>query len=271
MTLYRNTIASLKNRSIQKHRITAFILGIWLFIGGNSRAVADSAPIIVAASSVKFALEEIAVNFSKETGEKLKLNFGSSGNFTRQIIQNAPFELFISADESYVFRLQQQGLSLDKGIVYAKGRLALFIPHNSPLKIDANLEDLKRAINDNRLHRFAIANPALAPYGRIAKQVLLKLDLWQPIQKKLVLGENAAQAAQFALSGATQGGLIAYSYSFNETIKASGKTILLDKSLHQPLFARMVLLKKAGKTARLFYNYLQQAKAKAIFARYGFE
>lgn len=255
----------------KNHRISRFLLSLLLFIGGNMRVLADSAPIIVAASSVKFALEEIALNFTQQTGQKLKLTFGSSGNFTRQIMQHAPFELFISADESYVFRLHQQGLSLDKGVVYAKGRLALFIPHHSPLKKDASLEGLKQAILDKKLQRFAIANPELAPYGRAAKQALLKLGLWQPLQKKLVLGENAAQAAQFALSGATQAGIIAYSYSFNDKVKAAGKTLLLDESLHQPLLARMVLLKNAGAAATRFYQYLQQAQAKAIFARYGFE
>lgn len=249
--------------------IKIFFLSLILVF--NQSILAAPSPVVAAASSVKFALEEITQTFTQETGLKIRLSFGSSGNFTRQIMQNAPFELFISADEAYVQRLEQQGFTHDSGYVYAKARLALFIPKNSPLKAEANLEDVKLAISEGRLQRFAIANPELAPYGRISKEVLLSTGLWKPLQGKLVLGENVAQAAQFALSGATQGGIIAYAYTFNATIKNAGKFVLLSESLHPPLLARMVLLKNAGETAKIFYQYLQQPKAKAIFARYGFE
>ncbi len=254
-----------------KRFIINFLLSLTLITGFNLKAFAKEVPVIATAASVKFAVEEISKAFTSDTGLKIKLSFGSSGNFTRQIMQDAPFELFISADESYILRLHQQGFSDDKGVVYAKAKLALFIPKNSSLKADASLEDLKRAINDGRLQRFAIANPELAPYGRIAKELLLATALWQPLQGKLVLGENVAQAAQFAMSGATDGGIIAYSYTFTEAIKNSGQFVLLSETLHKPLLARMVLLNNAGETAKAFYQYLQQAKAKAIFARYGFE
>ena len=233
-------------------------------------AAAENTPIIAAASSVKFALEEIAKKFTQETGKKLRLSFGSSGNFTRQIMQNAPFELFISADESYVFKLQQQGFTHNVGNIYTTAKSVLFIPNNSSLKADANLNDLKQAINDGRLQRFVIANPDIAPYGRMAKEILQAKGLWQALQGKLVLADNVAQAASIAMSGATQGGIIAYAYTFNANIKQAGQFALLAENLHQPLSARMVLIKNAGETAKAFYQYLQQDKAKAIFAHYGF-
>ena len=66
---------------------------------------AQDVPPIAAAADLKFALAEIARTFEKDTGRKLRLSFGSSGNFTHQLEQGAPFELFLSADENYIFRL----------------------------------------------------------------------------------------------------------------------------------------------------------------------
>lgn len=230
----------------------------------------QTVPIIAVASSAKFALEEISQQFIQDSKLKVKLSFSSSGNLMRQIRYHSPFELFISADEAYVFQLQQAGLTLDKGVLYAQGRLVLFTPKNSSLKKDTRLSDLALALQDGRLKRFAIANPEHAPYGRAAKQVLQNLGLWKGLQKKLVLGENVAQAAQFSSTGSVQGGIFSYSFALQTQIQNRGDYILLPRVLHQPLLARMVLLKQAGSTAKKFYSYLQQQKARAIFEKYGF-
>ena len=98
---------------------------------------AQAQPIIAAASDLKFALDEIAVAFQASSGHALKLVYGSSGNFYRQIAQDAPFELFLSADEDFVFKLADQGLTLDRGQLYAIGRIVLFVPKASPVPADA--------------------------------------------------------------------------------------------------------------------------------------
>lgn len=231
---------------------------------------AVAAPAIAAASDLKFALDMIAANFTQKTGERLNIAYGSSGNFYRQIAQGAPFELFMSADESYVFKLADQHLTPDRGLVYAIGRLALFVPKGSALQADAQAADLKRALEDGRLRKFAIANPEHAPYGRAAKQVLQSLNLWSAIEPRLVLGENVSQAAQFAMSGSTQGGLFAYSLALAPAFSQAGAYVLMPESLHQPLRQRMVLTNRAGSVARAFYAYLQQGEARAVLNRYGF-
>ena len=233
-------------------------------------SVAVAAPAIAAASDLKFALDVIAADFTRKTGERLNIAYGSSGNFYRQIAQNAPFELFMSADESYVLQLADQGLTPDRGVLYARGRLALFVPKGAALRADVQAADLKRALNDGRLRKFAIANPEHAPYGRAAKQLLQSLDLWDAIESRLVLGENVSQAAQFAASGATQGGLFAYSLALAPTFSQAGSSVLMPESLHQPLRQRMVLTNRAGSVTRAFYAYLQQGEAKAVLSRYGF-
>jgi len=204
-------------------------------------------------------------------GRGVRLAFGASGNLRRQIADGAPFELFLSADEGYADALVREKRTLDAGVVYAVGRLVLFVPNGSPIKLDATLADLGAALRDGRLRKLAIANPALAPYGRAAQQALERADLWQRAEAHLVQGENISQAAQFAASGAAQAGIIAYSLTREPGIAERGRFVLLPACDHAPLAQKMVLLKGASATARAFEAFVQSAKARAIFARYGFE
>lgn len=228
------------------------------------------APAIAAASDLKFALEDIAARFRTDTRREVRLSFGSSGNYFRQIGQGAPFQLFLSADEDFVFKLHDSGRTEDRGVLYATGRIVLFVPKGSSFTADAKMSGLKQAIGSNVVRRFAIANPEHAPYGRAAEQALRKTGLWDALQGKLVLGENVSQAAQFASSGSTQGGIFAYSLAFAPGITQQGQYVLLPEDLHAPLRQRMVLVKGAGETARAFYAYLQQPAARKILTQYGF-
>jgi len=233
-------------------------------------AAAQDVPNIAAASDLKFALDEVAIRFKQQTGREVKVAFGSSGNLFRQIAEGAPFQLFLSADEGFVFRLADQGLTVDRGELYAIGRIVLFAPHGSPLTPDAGLKDLKAALADGRIKRFAIASPEHAPYGRAAEQVLKSRGLWEPIQPKLVLGENVSQAAQFAASGSAQGGIFAYSLALAPELARLGRFVLIPADWHEPLRQRMVLLKTASETARTFYRFVQEPAAREILKRYGF-
>jgi len=228
------------------------------------------APNVAAAADLKFALSEIAANYEKETGRAVKLTFGSSGNFARQIPQGAPFELFLSADEDYILKLAAAGLMQGDGRLYAIGRIALLVPHGSKLVADSELKDLGAALADGRVQRFAIANPEHAPYGRAARAALQRAGLWERIEGKLVLGENVGQAAQFATSGSAQGGIVAWSLVKSPEVAKLGSAALIPESWHPPLRQRMALTRKAGDDARRFYEYLQQPAARAVFERYGF-
>jgi molybdate transport system substrate-binding protein len=234
-------------------------------------AQASGVPNIAVASDLQFALPEIVAAFERATGHAVRLSFGSSGNFRRQIADGAPFDLFLSADASYADALVRERRTLDAGVVYAIGRLALFVANDSPITPDPQLHDVAAALADGRLSKFAIANPEHAPYGRAAQQVLTRGGLWKTIEPHLVLGENVSQAAQFAASGAAQGGIIAYSLVRAPGIATRGRYALLPTSGHDPLVQKMVLLRRANATARAFYTYLQQPVARAIFERYGFD
>lgn len=225
---------------------------------------------VAAASDLKFALEEVTLQFEKKTGHHVRLVFGSSGNFYAQILQGAPLHLFMSADESFVFKLADAGKTVDHGRLYAYGRIGILVPKGSPVRADGELKDLAAALSDGRLKRFAIASPEHAPYGMRAREALQHAGLWQRIEPLLVYGENISQTAQFATSGSTQGGIIAYSLALAPSVARLGEFALIPESWHQPLAQRMVLLKEAPAPARAFYEYLGTPAAQSIMARYGF-
>ena len=253
--------------------VKAWFVAVLLALVQSASALAapQEAPAIAAASDLKFALDEAAQAFKQQSGQALRLSYGSSGNFYRQIVQGAPFQLFLSADERFVFQLAEQDLTPDRGQLYGIGRLVLFAPTGSTLKPDAALNDLRLALSDGRLRKFAIANPEHAPYGRAAQQALQSAGLWPAIAPKLVLGENVSQAAQFAVSGSTQGGIFAYSLALAPNFAQAGTAVLIPAAMHSPLRQRMVLTKQAGPVAREFYAFLQAPAGRAILKRYGFE
>ena len=236
----------------------------------SAAVAATDVPLVAAASDLKFALEDIARRFNRDTAGEVQLVFGSSGNFYRQIGQGAPFQMFLSADESYVFKLADAGRTVDRGELYALGRIGIVVPTGSALKPDGELRDLAAAVADGRLKKFAIANPEHAPYGKRAEEALKHAGLWAQIRNRLVLGENIAQAAQFASSGETQGGIIAYSLATAPAVAKLGSFALIPANWHQPLRQRMVLIRGAGQTAQAFYHYLQQPAARKVMKQYGF-
>jgi molybdate transport system substrate-binding protein len=217
-------------------------------LAARRRRPAAQAPTVAAAANVKPAIEELAALFERQPGRhKLRLVFGSSGNFVAQILQGAPFHLFVSADEDTVFRLADAGRTEDRGRVYAQGRLVLLAPRGSPLKVDAELKDLAAALRDGRVSKLAIANPEHAPYGMRAREALQHAGLWELAQPRLVIAENVSQAVQFAMSGSAQGGFVAYSLALVPAVAAVGEHVLVPASFHAPLAQRMAL--DQGRTA----------------------
>ncbi|HZQ62506.1 MAG TPA: molybdate ABC transporter substrate-binding protein [Casimicrobiaceae bacterium] len=242
----------------------------WLCLVLCGLARAQDVPNVAAAADLQFALDEIAAGFARETGRQVRITYGSSGNFRRQIAQGAPYELFLSADESYPLALAKEGRTRDRGVVYAVGRIALVAANDSPLVPDERFDGLRQALAAGRISRFAIANPEFAPYGRAAREALVHAGAWDSLQGKLVLGDNVAQAAQYVLTAAVQGGIISLAHARSAALAYRIRYALVPEDWHEPLRQRMVLMKNAGATATAFYDYLQQPGARAILTRYGF-
>ena len=225
---------------------------------------------VAAASDLSFALEEIAAAFARETGHETRLTFGSSGNLARQIREGAPFELFLSADESYVELLEKAGRTDGAGMLYATGRIVVFAPAGSHVAVDGELAGVRGALVAGRLMRLAIANPEHAPYGRAAREALQRAGAWELARGRLALGENVSQAAQFALIGSVDAAIIAYSLVLTPAFRGKGAYALVPESLHAPLRQRMVLMKSAGGAARELYRFIGSSTARPVLERYGF-
>lgn len=236
---------------------------------GHAQTPPVQAVRVAAASDLKFALAQLISTFQQQTGIPVLATYGSSGNFARQISQGLPVDVFMSADEAWVRPLVDAGLTQGPGAVYARGRLALLAPANSALALDAQLRGVQAQWQ--QVHKFAIANPEHAPYGRAAEQALQTLGLWESVKPKLVLGENIAQATQFVTTGAAQLGITALPLARAPEVAALSRHIALPAHLHAPLLQRMVLLKIASPAAAQWVAYLQSAAAKQVLHNFGFE
>lgn len=226
---------------------------------------------IAAAADLKWALADLKVAFEHQQPEvEVQVSFGSSGNFYAQLSNRAPFDVFLSADRSYAEKLAAAGCGTPEGVfTYAVGRIVLWAPKGSPIEPSQGLPGLKGP----RLKRLAMANPAHAPYGRAAEAALRKTGLWEGLQGKLVLGENIAQAAQFAQSGAADAGILALSLALAPELQAQGRYQLISDESHPPLIQGGLILAwaKAPSAAQAFRSFLVGPEGQAILQRWGFQ
>lgn len=233
-----------------------------------SASLAQTAPTIAAASDLKFALEEIVANYKADKGQEVRLVFGSSGVLWQQVKNGAPFGLLMSADEAYIDDLYKNGLTVDKGSLYAIGRVALLQKKSNPIKLGTDKDGLIKAITEAK--KIAIANPEHAPYGRAAKEYLISMGAWDLAQPKLVFGENISQATMFALTGSADFAIAALSLAISPQVQAQSAYVLIPDHLHKPLRQKMALIKNSAHSAKDFYQYLQESKSRQIMSRYGF-
>lgn len=227
---------------------------------------ANSEPLLVlAASDLQFALPEIVAQYERETGTRVTVSMGSTGNIAAQIQNGAPADLFFAADETFLANLEQRGLLVEgTRQLYAVGRIAVIPYLSSPLQAKS-LEDLTRT----ELRTIAIANPEHAPYGMAAQQALQAAGLWERVQPKLVLGENVSQAFQFVQTGNADAGIVALSVTLGI---AGTPYTLVDDSLHAPLRQSVAVIKttKQEAAARAFLQYVSAPQGRAIMTKYGF-
>lgn len=221
---------------------------------------------IAAASNLRYVLALLVTDFEQQSGHHINVSYAASGTLTTQIQYGAPFEVFFSAEPSYIVRLTEQGLSTGEVIDFAEAQMVLFASNKSSLKLDVNLNNIKLALARGELRKIAIANPVHAPYGQAAQNLLEKAKIWQKIQSHLLNAENASQALQFALSSQVDAGFIPYSYVLQPQILLKGRYIKLKKTLPQ----QVVLIHGASTEAKQFIEFIQTEPAKAILRMQGF-
>lgn len=221
---------------------------------------------IAAASSLRLVMPELEEAFQEQhPGSELRVIFGASGKLATQILNGAPYDVFLSADTAYPRTLAERDAAATEPEVYARGRLVLW-----PGERQQRLTLAGLASDD--IHRVAIAQPRHAPYGQRAREVLEAYGLWQVLQPKLVYGENIGQTAAMVESGAADAGLIAWSLTFTPTWAQRPFTLIND-DLHNPLSMAMVLTRHGADhpAAGEFLSFMRSERARTLLGRYGFE
>jgi molybdate transport system substrate-binding protein len=224
---------------------------------------------IAAAADLTFAFKDVAAKFQAQSGDMVKLSFGSSGNFFSQIQNGAPYDLFFSADLSYAQKLEAAGLTEPGSLYkYAVGKIVLWVPADSKLDLSKGLS----VLNDPAIHKIAIANPQHAPYGRAALAALKHVGIYDQIKDKIVLGENISQTAQFVQSGNADIGIIADSLALAPTMKDKGKYFEVPADDYPAIEQAAVILRssKHQELARKFIAFLKQPATKELLQSYGF-
>jgi len=226
---------------------------------------------VAAAADLQFALPELKASFTKVHPDiDVAVTYGSSGNFYAQIVNGAPFDLFLSADQAFPQKLVTAGLADGTStFLYSRGRLVLWVPKGSPIA----LERLGlKALLDPAVKKVAIANPRHAPYGRAAEAALAKLGLLDAVKPRLVYGENIAQTAQFVQTGAADIGILALSLAKAPAMAALGRSFELPLDAYPPLEQGGAVLTRTRdrEAAWAFRAFLQSPEGVAILKRYGF-
>jgi molybdate transport system substrate-binding protein len=224
---------------------------------------------IAAAADLQFALQDVAQRFEQSSGSKVKLIFGSSGNFATQIENGAPFDLFFSADVGYPKKLDADGLIVPGSIYhYASGKIVLWTRKDSKLDINRGLDLLL----DPSVKKIAIADASHAPYGKAAVEALKHAGLYDKVSSKFVVGENISQTANFAASGAADVGIIALSLALAPQLSEKGLYWLIPEQDYSPIEQATAILKSSHQQelAGRFLKFMQSPEIADLMHRYGF-
>jgi molybdate transport system substrate-binding protein len=223
---------------------------------------------VAAASDTSFALREIAAKFEQEKGIKVKLVFGASGNLFAQIQNGAPYDVFLSADEEYAKKLEAAGQLKEAKVYATNGVTLLYRKDLAPSR--ESLRDFS-LLADQRVKRIAIANPQHAPFGRAAMRYVLTPEIYVKVKDKVVLAENIAQTAQYAVSGNVDAAIVSRSMAKAPTVKEATNVSAWIVPIGAPILqAGGVLTQSRQKEeAQAFFSYLGSAAAREIWERHG--
>jgi molybdate transport system substrate-binding protein len=225
---------------------------------------------VAAAADLQSAMQDVAARFERETGKKVKVIFGSSGNFFQQIQNGAPFDMFFSANLDYPKKLEAAGLTeAGSYYQYAKGKIVVWVPKDSKINVSSGLQ----ALLDPSVKKIAIANPLHAPYGQAAVLAMQKEGIYDKAKDKFVLGENISQTASFVVSGSADIGVVALSLVLSPNMKDKGRYKEIPADEYPPTEQACVILSssKNKAIAQQFLSYFKSAAVAELLVGYGFE
>lgn len=247
-------------------RIRKIFLLITILSLFSAQIFAQNLQVAIAAN-LQPVIKELAKDFRNKTGIIIKPIAGASGNLTSQIKNGAPFDVFLSADMSFPEKLFKAGFATKKPVVYAQGSLVICSSQN------IGFENWERMLLTGRIKKIAIANPAIAPYGKAAEETLKKRGIWDDVTEKIVRGESIAQVNTYITTGVVDIGFTTRAL----VAGPAGKTMLywsvIDPKLYAAIEQGMVILKHGtGNTdAERFYRYMLSPAAGAILEKYGYK
>jgi len=219
---------------------------------------------IAAAADLRYAMDEIAIAYKQQNPNiKIQVTYGSSGKFYQQLVNNAPFDVFFSADMLYAQKLYEQGKTMTPPKLYAYGYIVVWSN-----KIDPS-GGIPTLINPS-IKKIAIATPAHAPYGKRAEECLIYYNVYDKVKRKLVFAENIAQTAQFVQSGNAEIGIIALSLALSPALQKTGRYYLIDQKSYTPLKQAYVVLKNKNAAVSDFVNFIATPLARNLLKKYGF-
>lgn len=221
---------------------------------------------IAAASNMQFAIKEIVAKFEQQSNIDCELILSSSGKLTAQIVEGAPYDVFLSADEKYPKTIFENDLAVEAPKIYAEGKLVLW-------SATPGIEMILESLLGDDVNHIAIANPKTAPYGRAAQEVLDKSGLSTKVKSKLVFGESISQANRFVTSGSAEIGFTAKSVVLGAEFEKDVSWIEISKNMYGPLSQAAILLKRkdgVSKEAKQFYNFLFSQESKKVLKDFGY-
>ena len=224
---------------------------------------------VAAAADLAFVFNEVCAGFQKETGNSIKISYGSSGNFFSQIKNGAPYDMFFSADVSFPKKLEAAGLTVPGSLYeYATGKVVIWVPSKSKLDLNQGL----KVLLDPSIVKIAIANPVHAPYGAAAVAAMQHEGIYDQVKGKIIQGDNILQTAQFVQSGDADVGLIALSLALAPPMKSAGRYVEVPPADYPPVIQAVVILKSAKDkdTAEKFMKFLKEPATVALMQQYGF-
>lgn len=234
-----------------------------LILATPARA-ADSITVAVASNFTRSATD-LAAHFEAETGIAVRLSNGSTGKLYAQILNGAPFDVFLAADADRPTRLEQSGHAVAGArISYARGALVLW---------SRSAGDCRAVLSDETSGHVALANPETAPYGKAAIEYLSGAGYWDSVSRRAVYGENINQTLQFVATGNAVVGFIAKSQLVAPQLPEATCTWELPASSYSNLDQQAVLLERAtdNKNARRFFEFLRSIAAQEIIGQHGYE
>jgi len=248
-------------------------IGIMLSLSACQQAESGDAPLRIAvAANIRPVAEEWARGFEAKEGKKVEIVSGASGTLYAQILHDAPFQLFFSADESYPTELFKAGKA-EKPVKYALGRLALWLSEEAyGTGVKGPAPDLL-SLPIERIHHFAIPNPESAPYGKAAKEVLQQNGLWPELSNKIVFGESVGKTAALMQTGAADAGITAWSLFQTSGWRNGGRVSPLPGSLHSGLVQAYVVIKSEHPHPDIpaFLAYIESPAAQNVLMQFGYE